>query len=89
MSRQRTERTYQPRARAHREQLDVSKVALRPLVEKYELRVDRPKLTLQSDAQPPISQSDLLSYLAFGRSSSSLLQNEGSSASSGNARIHM
>ena len=45
----------------------------------------RPKLTLQSDAQPPLSQSDLLSYLAFGRSSSSLLQNEGSSASSGNA----
>jgi translocation and assembly module TamB len=45
----------------------------------------RPKLTLQSDAQPPISQSDLLSYLAFGRSSSSLLQTEGSSASSGNA----
>jgi translocation and assembly module TamB len=45
----------------------------------------RPKLTLQSDAQPPLSQSDLLSYLAFGRSSSSLLQLEGSSASSGNA----
>ncbi|NUS97532.1 MAG: hypothetical protein HOQ11_09000 [Gemmatimonadaceae bacterium] len=45
----------------------------------------RPKLTLQSDAQPPISQSDLLSYLAFGRSSSSLLQMEGSSNSSGNA----
>ena len=44
----------------------------------------RPKLTLQSDAQPPISQSDLLSYLAFGRSSSSLLQLEGSSNSSGN-----
>ncbi len=45
----------------------------------------RPKLTLQSDAQPPIPQSDLLSYLAFGKSSSSLLQSEGSSASSGNA----
>lgn len=38
----------------------------------------RPKLTLESDAQPPISQSDLLSYLAFGRSSGSLLQIEGS-----------
>jgi translocation and assembly module TamB len=37
-----------------------------------------PKLTLESDAQPPISQSDLLSYLAFGRSSTSLLQLEGS-----------
>ncbi|HEX2717292.1 MAG TPA: translocation/assembly module TamB domain-containing protein [Gemmatimonadaceae bacterium] len=45
----------------------------------------RPKLALESDAQPPIPQSDLLSYLAFGRSSSSLLQQEGSSASSGNA----
>ena len=32
------------------------------------------KLSLESDAQPPISQSDLLSYLAFGRSSGSLLQ---------------
>ncbi len=38
----------------------------------------KPKLTLESDAQPPISQSDLLSYLAFGRSTSSLLQSEGS-----------
>ena len=37
-----------------------------------------PKLTLESDAQPPIAQSDLLSYLAFGQSSSSLLQLEGS-----------
>jgi translocation and assembly module TamB len=40
-----------------------------------------PKLTLQSTSQPPISQSDLLSYLAFGRSSSSLLQVQGSSLS--------
>lgn len=38
----------------------------------------RPKLTLESDAQPPISQSDLLSYLAFGRNTSSLFQVEGS-----------
>lgn len=38
----------------------------------------KPKLTLESDAQPPISQSDLLSYLAFGQSSTSLLQLEGS-----------
>lgn len=37
-----------------------------------------PKLTLETDAQPPISQSDLLSYLAFGRSATSLLQLEGS-----------
>lgn len=40
-----------------------------------------PRLTLESDAQPPIPQSDLLSYLAFGRTSSSLLQTEGSGAS--------
>jgi translocation and assembly module TamB len=38
----------------------------------------RPKLSLESDAQPPISQSDLLSYLAFGRSSTALLSQEGS-----------
>lgn len=40
--------------------------------------LQRPKLTLESDAQPPISQSDLLSYLAFGRSTTSLLTLEGS-----------
>jgi hypothetical protein len=38
-------------------------------------------LTLSSNAQPPISQTDLLSYLTFGRSSSSLLQIGGSSLS--------
>jgi hypothetical protein len=42
-----------------------------------------PKVTLQSDAQPPISQSDLLSYLVFGQSSSSLLQLGGSSGLGG------
>jgi translocation and assembly module TamB len=42
-----------------------------------------PQITLTSDAQPPISQSDLLSYLAFGQSSSSLLQFGGSSGLSG------
>jgi translocation and assembly module TamB len=42
-----------------------------------------PKISLGSDAQPPISQSDLLSYLAFGRSSSSLLQLEGSGLATG------
>ena len=40
-----------------------------------------PKLTLESTSQPPISQSDLLSYLAFGRSSSSLLHVQGSALS--------
>jgi translocation and assembly module TamB len=36
--------------------------------------VKKPRISLESDAQPPLSQSDLLSYLAFGRSSGSLLQ---------------
>lgn len=40
--------------------------------------MQRPKLTLESDAQPPIPQSDLLSYLAFGQSTTSLLSLEGS-----------
>jgi len=43
-----------------------------------------PQLSLESDAQPPLPQSDLISYLAFGRTSSSLLQLEGSGLSSGN-----
>jgi translocation and assembly module TamB len=42
-----------------------------------------PQISLQSDAQPPIPQSDLLSYLAFGQSSSSLVQLEGSGLSTG------
>ncbi len=33
-----------------------------------------PRISLESDAQPPLSQSDLLSFLAFGGSSGSLLQ---------------
>ncbi len=44
-----------------------------------------PRITLESDAQPPISQSDLLSYLAFGSESGSLLQFGGSSVSGGTA----
>ena len=42
-----------------------------------------PQISLQSDAQPPITQSDLLSYLAFGQSSSSLITLGGSGLSSG------
>jgi translocation and assembly module TamB len=42
----------------------------------------RPKLTLQSDAQPPRSQSELLSLLAFGTSTQSLLESPGGSTSS-------
>ena len=41
----------------------------------------KPVISLTSDAQPPLSQSDLLSYLAFGQSSTSLLSSAGSSAS--------
>ena len=43
-----------------------------------------PQISLESDAQPPIPQSDLLSYLAFGRSSSSLLQLEGTGIGANN-----
>ena len=45
--------------------------------------LDAPKIALQSNAEPPISQTDLLSYLAFGQSSSSLLQTEGSGLTTG------
>jgi translocation and assembly module TamB len=38
----------------------------------------RPRLSLESDAQPPIAQTDLISYLAFGSSSGSLLSSFGS-----------
>jgi translocation and assembly module TamB len=48
--------------------------------------LDNPQLSLESDAQPPIPQSDLISYLALGRSTSSLTQfNQGSSLTSGGA----
>lgn len=45
--------------------------------------LNTPKISLESDAQPPISQTDLLSYLAFGRTSSSLLQQEGGGLTTG------
>ena len=47
----------------------------------------QPRISLESDAQPPIPQSDLLSYLAFGRSSSSLLQLEAAGTGSSNNLI--
>jgi len=40
--------------------------------------LSEPKLSLSSNVQPPIAESDLLSYLAFGRESGSLLTGEGS-----------
>ncbi len=45
--------------------------------------VQSPTVSLESDAQPPISQSDLISYLTFGQASSSLLQTGSSSSASG------
>jgi len=48
--------------------------------------LDSPQLSLESDAQPPIPQSDLISYLALGRSTSSLTQlDQGSSLTGGGA----
>lgn len=47
--------------------------------------LNSPRLTLETDAQPPISQSDLLSYLAFGSETGSLLQFGGSSLAGGTA----
>jgi translocation and assembly module TamB len=40
--------------------------------------VDDLEINLESTSQPPISQTDLLSYLAFGRDASSLLNQQGS-----------
>ncbi len=42
----------------------------------------RPRLSLESDAQPPIPQTDLISYLAFERGSGTLLSQGGSGSSS-------
>jgi translocation and assembly module TamB len=46
-----------------------------------------PKISLESDAQPPLSQSDLLSYLAFGERSTSLLQFDQTSLGGGNGNL--
>jgi translocation and assembly module TamB len=40
-----------------------------------------PRIGLESSSQPPMSESDLLSYLAFGQSSTALIQLEGSALS--------
>lgn len=45
--------------------------------------LERPTISLESDAQPTLSQSDLISFLAFGRSSSSLLQFSGTGLQGG------
>jgi translocation and assembly module TamB len=57
--------------------------------EAFEIRVviggllDDVSLALESTSQPPISQTDLMSYLAFGREASSLLHLQGGSLSGG------
>ncbi|HKP14975.1 MAG TPA: translocation/assembly module TamB domain-containing protein [Gemmatimonadaceae bacterium] len=48
--------------------------------------VRKPRISLESDAQPPLSQSDLLSYLAFGSSAGSLLQVGSTGAIAGGIR---
>jgi translocation and assembly module TamB len=45
-----------------------------------------PRVALESSAQPPLPESDLLSYLAFGRSSSTLLGGGGSGLSGGDGQ---
>jgi translocation and assembly module TamB len=51
--------------------------------------MNNPRITLESDARPPLSQTDLLSYLAFGKETTSLLDFEGSplSSQSGNPNL--
>jgi translocation and assembly module TamB len=51
--------------------------------------LQNPRLTLTSDAQPPLSQSDLLSYLAFGSSSGTLLQFNQTSLTQGGNLINV
>lgn len=45
--------------------------------------LEEPRVTLESNAQPPLPQSDLIAYLAFGESSSSLLSTGGSGLNEG------
>jgi hypothetical protein len=45
--------------------------------------LQKPRVTLESDAQPPIAQTDLLSFLAFGTESQSLLAIAGSALTAG------
>jgi len=45
--------------------------------------LERPNISLESQAQPTLTQSDLISFLAFGQSSTSLLQFQGSGIEGG------
>jgi translocation and assembly module TamB len=65
----------------------VAEVQIRPASQQaFAIRLNiggtllRPRLSLESDAQPPIPQTDLISYLAFGSSSGTLLSQTGSGA---------
>jgi translocation and assembly module TamB len=45
--------------------------------------LERPNVSLESQAQPTLTQNELIAYLAFGRSSTSLLQVDGSTVDAG------
>ena len=45
--------------------------------------LEHPNIVLESSAQPTLTQSDLISFLAFGQSSTSLLQFDGSAIEGG------
>jgi hypothetical protein len=45
--------------------------------------LERPQLTLESESQPTLSQSDLIAFLAFGQSSTALLQFSGTGLEAG------
>jgi autotransporter translocation and assembly factor TamB len=47
--------------------------------------LERPNISLESQAQPTLTQSDLIAFLAFGQSSTSLLQFDGSAIEGGGA----
>ncbi|MDF1504378.1 translocation/assembly module TamB domain-containing protein, partial [Roseisolibacter sp. H3M3-2] len=66
---------------------EVRQAAREPLVIRIQIggTLSAPRIALESDAQPPIAQTDLLSYLAFGSGSGSLLQFGGSSVAGGSA----
>jgi translocation and assembly module TamB len=49
----------------------------------------KPKLALESDAQPPKTQSELLSLLAFGQNTTSLLANSSSSIAGSAATLDL
>jgi translocation and assembly module TamB len=49
--------------------------------------LSKPRVTLQSNAQPPLAQSDLLAYLAFGQPASSLTSSQSTAAAVGNGGL--